>query len=97
VATFQSTGVGNISACPDPDGAGPKTAVLSETNGDGRMDRCTQSGYQSKGTVGDTEYHARLNNSSTPGTQNVQFCFDPEANGCADSNVSSRITINWVR
>lgn len=28
-ATFESSGVGVISACPDPDNAGPKVAVLS--------------------------------------------------------------------
>ncbi len=51
-ATFDSFGVGSISACPDPDGAGPKVAVLSDRNGDGRNDRCFQSGYQDKGQLG---------------------------------------------
>lgn len=47
-ASFQSFGVGFISACRDPDGAGPKYAALSDTNGDGRADLCFQSGYQEK-------------------------------------------------
>lgn len=35
-ASFESSGVGFISACPDPDGAGPQTALLTDKNGDGR-------------------------------------------------------------
>lgn len=96
-ATFQATGVGVISACPDPDGAGPKVAVLSDTNGDGRNDRCFQSGYQEKGMAGDNEFHARLNNTTTPGTQSVTWCYDPNKNGCGDEYVKDQITINWVR
>jgi Zn ribbon nucleic-acid-binding protein len=89
-ATFESTGVGVISACPDPDGAGPKTATLS---GDGK--RCHQTGYQEKGTPGDLEFHVRLNNSTTPGEQRVTFCSDPDTDGCADETVKQTITINW--
>ncbi len=96
VATFQSVGVGYFSACPDPDGAGPRTAVLSDTNGDGRMDRCTQSGYQQKGIAGDKEFHARMNNTNMPGYQSVTFCYDPERNGCADAKYQDGIFINWI-
>jgi hypothetical protein len=94
-ATFEATGAGGISACPDPDGAGPEFSVLSDTNGDGQTDRCFQSAYQTKGIDGDLEYHARLN-STTPGRQRVTFCADPEQNGCGDARVRSRITIRWV-
>jgi hypothetical protein len=98
--TYESRGVGYISACPDPDmtavANGPKTAVLEDTNGDGRNDRCRQSGYQTKGAAGDGEYHARLNNSSTPGGQMVRFCFDPDQDGCLDEAVFDGIRIRWV-
>ena len=96
-ATFESRGVGFISACPDPDGAGPKVAILSDSNGDGRNDRCFQSGYQEKGIAGDEEFHARMNNSTTVGRQSVTWCYDPDANGCSDEWVKDRITIDWVR
>lgn len=44
-ALFQSSGVGFSSACPDPDGADPKVAVLSKTDSDGRANPCFQSGF----------------------------------------------------
>ena len=90
---FQSTGVGVISACPDPDGAGPKTA----TNSAGRT-LCVQSGFETggaNGAVGDGEYHIRLV-SATPGTQTVAFCADPEGDGCANAAATSAITVTWV-
>ena len=96
-ATFESRGVGVISACPDPDGAGPKVAVLSDTNGDGRMDRCLQSGYQEKGIAGDQEFPARLNTTTTPGDQYVTWCYDPDRNGCSDESVKDRSVIKWVQ
>lgn len=63
-ATFDSFGAGYINACPDPDGAGPKVARLSDTNGDGRTDRCFQSGYQDKGAIGIADWP--VTSSSTP-------------------------------
>ena len=95
-ATYESQGVGLISACPDPDGTGPKVAILSDTNGDGRNDRCFQSGYQEKGIAGDNEFHARLNNTTVAGTQTVTWCYDPNKNGCADEYIKDKIVINWV-
>jgi len=95
-ASFQSFGVGFISACPDPDGAGPKFAVLSDTNGDGRNDLCFQSGYQETGAAGDEEFHARLNNTTTPGTQQVVWCSDADMNGCGDERNKAGITIEWT-
>lgn len=94
-ASFQSIGVGFITACPDPDNAGPKTSRLRDTDGDGRNDLCTQSGYQSKGIDGDREYHARMN-STTPGGQVVLFCHDANANGCFDERVLSVTVIVWL-
>lgn len=94
-ASFQSTGVGFISACPDPDGAGPKIAILSDTNGDGRKDLCFQSGYQQKGTAGDFEFHARLNNVTMNGTQTVVWCSDNDRNGCSDESIKDTIRIEW--
>lgn len=91
-ASFESTGVGLISACPDPDNAGPKVAILSADR-----KRCFQSGYQEKGTAGDREFHARLNNTSEPGTQKVVWCHDPERNGCSDSRVRSTVSVTWLR
>ncbi len=95
-ASFQSRGVGFISACPDPDGAGPKVAILSDTNADGRIDRCFQSGYQMKGTPGDLEFHARMNNNTAmAGTQYVTWCSDANRNGCDDEWNKSTIRIDW--
>jgi len=94
-ASFQSLGVGFITACPDPDNAGPKTSRLSDTNGDARNDLCSQSGYQTKGIDGDREYHARMN-STMPGGQVVLFCHDPDADGCFDERVLSFTVIVWL-
>lgn len=66
-ATFESIGAGFIGGCPDRDGTGARTAALTATNGDGRNDRCTQSGSQARGADGDQEFHARLNNNTTAG------------------------------
>ncbi len=94
-ASFHSSGVGFISACPDPDGAGPEYAKLSDTNRDGRNDLCFQSSYQRTGAAGDSEFHARLDNTSVPGTQYVVWCADADADGCRDERVKDDITINW--
>lgn len=94
-AAFESSGVGFISACPDPDGAGPKTSRTADRNGDGKADICYQSGYQQKGTAGDFEYHARLNNTNQVGEQKVRFCYDRNANGCSDEEV--RDTVDELR
>ncbi len=95
-ASFQSRGVGFINACPDPDGAGPKVAVLSDRNGDGRNDLCFQSGYQQKGTAGDLEFHARMNNNTAmAGTQYVTWCSDADRDGCDDEWNKSSIRIDW--
>jgi len=96
-ASFQSFGNGVISACPDPDGSGPEVAVLSDTNGDGRADLCYQSAYQTGKGAGDTEYHARLNNTGPAGKQIVVFCSDADANGCRDESNTATIAIRWVR
>ncbi len=93
-ASFQLLGVGSIVACPDPDATGPKTARLRDTNGDGRNDLCSQSGFQSRGTDGDREYHARLL-STTPGAQVVLFCHDPDSNGCLDESVVTHSVVVW--
>ncbi len=94
-ATYESYGVGNISACPDPDNAGPRTAVLSAGPTGKAATRCTQSGYQVKNTAGDKEFHARLN-STQPGQQTVVWCYDNALNGCFDDNIQDTIVINWV-
>ena len=95
VATYELFGVGTISACPDPDGAGPKTATRHDHNGDGSFEHCHQSGYQSAGT-GAMEYHARVNNSSQPGQSRVLFCYDADQDGCTDEQVLSQVAIGWV-
>ena len=79
-ATYELSGVGTISACPDPDGMGTKTAVRHDHDGDGTFEHCHQSGYQSSGT-GALEYHARVNNSTQPGQSRVVFCYDPDQDG----------------
>lgn len=87
--SWESYGVGVIFRCPDPDGAGPKVAVLTGN-------RCFQSGFQTTGMAGDGEFHIRLNNTDTPGRQDVAFCYDPENNGCYDAKIVSYIGIDWV-
>ncbi len=97
-ASFVSTGVGTIAACPDPDNAGPKTAVRSA---DGK--RCFQSGYQEKfnadgsPVAGNNEFHARMNNSVAPGLQTVVWCSDRDNDGCDDEWNKSTVRIDWVR
>ncbi len=96
-ATFESFGVGYISACPDPDLTGPKTATTHDHSGDGFADHCHQSGVQSRpGAAGNDEYHARLNNFTAPGQQRVLFCYDPDGDGCLDESVRSQIAIGWT-
>ena len=71
-------------------------AILSDRNGDGRADLCFQSGYQMKGTAGDLEFHARLNNNTgTAGTQYVTWCSDSDRDGCHDEWNRSSIRIDW--
>ena len=95
-ASFESRGVGFISACPDPDGAGPKVAILSDRNSDGRNELCFQSGYQMKNAAGDLEFHARLNNNTAAaGTQYVTWCSDADHDGCSDEWNKSSIRIDW--
>ena len=87
--SWETTGTGVIADCPDPDGAGPKTAVLSGN-------RCHQTGFQATGATGDGQYHVRLDNESGAGQQEVTFCYDPEDNGCQDARAASYIQINWT-
>jgi hypothetical protein len=85
------SGVGTFSACPDPDNAGPRTSAIKDGG-----TRCYETGWQEKGIDGDKEFHARINNDSTPGTTKVVFCYDPNDNGCADARVKDSIMISWV-
>ena len=94
-ASFESSGVGFISACPDPDGAGTQTARLTDKNGDGRNDLCFQTAFQTTGKAGDFEFHARMNNTGTAGTQYVTWCSDRDADGCSDEWNKSSIRIDW--
>jgi hypothetical protein len=93
--TFELFGAGTISACPDPDAAGPKTAVRHDHNADGNFEHCHLSGYQSTGT-GALEYHARVNNTTGPGQSRVLFCADANQNGCLDEAVRSQVAIGWI-
>jgi hypothetical protein len=93
--TYELFGAGTISACPDPDGAGPKTAVRHDHDGDGNFEHCHQSGYQSTGT-GALEYHARVNNTVAAGQTRVLFCNDPDQDGCLDEAVRSQVAIGWL-
>ena len=82
-AAFETTGVGVVSACPDADKEGPKTATKS-------ADSCLQGGYE----AANKEYHVRVV-SATAGLQTVRFCADPEGNGCADAESVSTVRIQW--
>ncbi len=94
-ASFQSSGTGVISACPDPDGAGPATAMLRDLNKDGRNDSCFQSSYQEKNAAGDFEYHARLNNTGMAGAQDVKWGKDGDGDGRIDDRNDDDIKIDW--
>jgi len=94
-ATFQSRGTGYISACPDPDGAGPAISRLRDLNGDGRNDSCFQSSYQEKGIAGDDEYHARVNNTGMAGSQDVKWGMDRDADGRIDGYNDDSIKVDW--
>ena len=94
-ATFELFGAGTISACPDPDGAGPKTAVRHDHNGDVAFEHCHVSGYQSAGT-GALEYHARVNSTTQTGQARVLFCYDANQNGCRDESVLAQVAVGWV-
>ena len=82
-AAFEVSGVGVISACPDPDKEGPKT---SSKNGDS----CLHTGFEAE----NSEYHVRVV-SATAGVQTVRFCADPESNGCDDADDVSTVRITW--
>lgn len=88
--SFEISGVGTFSACPDPDGAGPKTGAILQGG-----KRCSLSGYQTTGMAGDMEYHARINNTDQPGTTTVMFCADADNNGCTDEKVKNQIQVLW--
>jgi len=91
---FVSTGVGYISACPDPDLTGPETARTEDTDGDGLADVCYLSSYEEA----NEEFHTRLNNYDDPGRQHVTFCYDRDEDGCDDAGnrVTDHITIKWL-
>jgi hypothetical protein len=82
-AAFETTGVGVVSACPDSDKEGPRTATKTD-------DSCLQDGYE----AANREYHVRVV-SATAGLQTVRFCADPEGNGCADADQVSTVRITW--
>ncbi len=88
--SFEIDGVGVISACPDPDGAGPKTAAVKNQG-----KRCYLTGYQETGMAGDEEYHTRTNSDGRTGEAVITFCHDPNDNGCRDAKVKDKISIIW--
>lgn len=94
-ASFVASGTGYISACPDPDGAGPEFARLRDLDGDGLGDSCFQSSYQQKGLAGDFEYHVRVNNTGTAGTQKVNWGRDIDGDGRIDSRNDDSVTVDW--
>ena len=93
-ASFVSEGTGYISACPDPDGAGPAISRLRDLNGDGRNDSCFQSSYQKKQAAGDFEYHARVNNIGTSGQQQVSWGRDDNGDGRIDTR-GDNVRVDW--
>ena len=83
-AAFDVSGVGVISACPDPD----KDAAEKTSNKSGST--CVLSGFEDA----NMEYHVRVV-SATAGVQTVTFCADPEGNGCSDAGDTSVVRITW--
>ena len=96
-ATFVTTGTGYISACPDPDGAGPAIRILRDLNGDGRNDSCYQSSYQENPALaaGNFEYHVRVNNTGMAGAQQVKWGMDRDGDGRIDDYRSDGIKVDW--
>ena len=96
-ATFQSSGTGYISACPDPDGTGPAIRILRDLNGDGRNDSCFQSSYQENPALaaGNFEYHARVNNTGMAGSQQVKWGVDRDGDGRIDSRDADAVKVDW--
>ena len=97
-ATFQSSGTGYISACPDPDGPnGPQVSRLRDLNGDGRNDSCFQSAFQTNPALaaGAFEYHARVNNTGMAGSQDVTWGRDDNGDGRIDNFYGDNIKVDW--
>ena len=96
-ATFVTTGTGYISACPDPDGAGPAIRILRDLDGDGRNDSCYQSSFQENPALaaGNSEYHVRVNNTGMAGAQQVKWGIDRDGDGRIDDYRSSDIKVDW--
>ncbi len=82
-AAFEVIGPVEISACPDPDGDGPKTATQSGST-------CVLSGFEAD----NEEYHVRVVGTGE-GVAQVDLCADPEGNGCADATVADRVVITF--
>ena len=82
-AAFEVSGVGKVTACPDSDMTGPKTATKTDTS-------CLHDGYEEA----NSEYHVRVT-SATAGVQTVTFCADPEGDGCANAESTSVVRITW--
>ena len=96
-ATFQASGTGYISACPDPDGAGPAIRILRDLNGDGRNDSCFQSSFQENPNLaaGNFEYHARVNNTGMAGSQDVKWGMDSDGDGRIDGYNNDSVKVDW--
>ena len=96
-ATFQASGTGYISACPDPDGGGPAIRVVRDLNGDGRNDSCFQSSYQENPALaaGNFEYHARVNNTGMAGSQQVKWGVDRDGDGRIDGYDVDSVKVDW--
>jgi hypothetical protein len=82
-AAFTVSGVGVISACPDPDKEGPQTSMKVGNS-------CVLSNFE----AANSEYHVRVV-SGTAGQQTVDFCADPEGDGCANAEQTSTVRITW--
>lgn len=82
-AAFTVSGVGIISACPDPDKEGPQTSKKTGNS-------CVLSSFE----AANSEYHVRVV-SGTAGQQTVRFCADPEGNGCGDAAQASTVRVMW--
>ena len=82
-AAFTVSGVGVISGCPDPDKEGPQTSMKVGSS-------CVLSNFE----AANSEYHVRVV-SGTAGSQTVDFCADPEGDGCANAEQKSTVRITW--
>lgn len=96
-ASYDSSGVGFISACPDPDNAGPKYAIAKGRNGDGRIDVLALERLPGEGCRRRLRVPrlAEQHHDDRPAVR--RLVLRPDGDGCGDEKAKDRIVIDWPR